>query len=545
MKKTLLTFFALAIAACAHAQFTPNNLVVTKVTPNSTYNRAATVSLEEYAPIGGAAVSSTNLSIGDDFYLPYGSASNQFTGYLNLSTDQQLLTLYGYNQLPPSAGNTELFSINAPSRTFVAVNANQTVTKIVTNAHTNANVNRGAVAYPLGDGTYGTYLFGHGAGTRYSVYDPTSATLSTSVSVNSLNTISAKIYHGKLYASSQVGNIGVNAFDANLPTAASSVTSPAPLLALTNAHDFVLFKIGANQVMYVGTAANAATAADGLFKYYSTDHGATWTAAGKIDGNISTVADNGFRFLTGRIENDKITIYAVTSNNTTNSIKKITDETAYNTTIGNATVGITISNVATAPTGSGFRGLAFTPGTTVTLPVTLAEKLSAKALGTHVALSWATASEQHSNRFEIWHATNGKDFSQIGQRPTNTPNGAKYSFTHNNAPKGNNYYQLQQVDQDGQRTTYGPAVAFIALSSADFTVKASRTGVSLQLNSEQALKVGSISITDITGRVVAKQQVAIAIGINQYELPLTLAKGVYVATVKGEGLQLVKKFALN
>ncbi len=545
MKKTLLTFFTLAASLYSHAQFAPNNLVVAKLTPNSTYTRAATVSLEEYAPTGGAVVSSTNLSVGDDFYLPYGSASNQFTGYLNLSTDQQLLTLYGYNQLPPSAGNTELFSISAPNRTFVAINGSQTVTKIVTNAHTLANVNRGAITYPLGDGTYGTYLIGHGAGIRYSVYNPTSATLSASVVINSLNTISAKIYQGKLYASSEVGNIGVNAFETNLPTAASNVASPAPLLALNNAHDFVLFKIGANQVMYVGTAANTATASDGLFKYYSTDNGATWSAAGKIDGNTATVADNGFRFLTGRLENGKITIYAVTSNNTTNSVKQIVDETAYNTAISNATMGVAISNLATAPTGSGFRGLAFTPGSTVTLPVTLSQSLSAKAMSNNVALSWATASEQNSNRFEIWHATNGKDFNQIGQRATSSPHGAKYSFTHSNAPKGNNYYKLVQVDNDGSSETYEPAVAFVALSSTDFTVKANQTKVSLALNSDKALKGGIISVTDMTGRVVAQLKVDIAVGLNQYEMSLNLANGMYVATLKGDGLQLAKKFMLN
>lgn len=179
------------------------------------------------------------------------------------------------------------------------------------------------------------------------------------------------------------------------------------------------------------------------------------------------------------------------------------------------------------------------------LPVTLSQSLSAKAMGTNVALSWATASEQNSNRFEIWHATNGKDFNQIGQRATHSANGAKYSFTHSNAPKGNNYYKLVQVDNNGNSETYEPAVAFVALSSTDFTIKANQTKVSVALNSDKALKGGTVSVTDITGRVVAQLKVDIAVGLNQYELSLNLANGMYVATLKGDGLQLAKKFMLN
>lgn len=102
-----------------------------------------------------------------------------------------------------------------------------------------------------------------------------------------------------------------------------------------------------------------------------------------------------------------------------------------------------------------------------------------------------------------------------------------------------------QVDNDGNRTEYGPAVAFVSLSQTDLIVKGNRTSVSITLNSDKALKEGLINVTDITGRVVGKLTVNIATGANQYNLPLNLAGGVYVATVKGDGLQLAQKFILN
>ncbi|MNK23508.1 hypothetical protein D3C87_418020 [compost metagenome] len=543
MKKTLLSIaFVVAFTLVKAQNLTADNVVVLKLTSLSGYGRVATVSLEEYTT-SGAVLSSTNISntgTGNDFYLPYGSASNQATAYLNLSTDNQLLTLYGYNTLPSTTpATTELFAAGALNRTFVAINAAKMATKLTTDAHSGTNVNRSALAYPLGGGSYGIYLAGHGSGIKHATYNPTAGTLSSATVINSLNTIDVRISEGKLYATSQVTS-GVSSFDTDLPT---SVASIANTFTVNNSHDFVIFNLGANKVMYVAVAANTATAADGVFKYYSTDNGVTWIAAGKVDGNTVTAADNGFRGLSGRFEAGKITLYGVTSNNSVNSLLKIIDNTAYNVAISNANA--TITNLATAPTGSGFRGVAFTPGSTVTLPVTISQPLSAKVMGNQVNLSWATSSEQNSDRFEVLHSGNGKDFTKIGSRETKSPNGAKYGFTHLNVASGTNYYKLLQVDKNGSSEEFAPVVATVGLSKADFNIYPNQQSVILTIDSEKPVIQAQIKLIDITGRIVVKQKVNITTGVNSFSIPINLGKGIYVATVNGEYLKLSKKFIQN
>lgn len=410
----------LAVSIQVSAQnLNADNVVILKLSTLSGYTRVATVSLEEYTTVAaGAAVSTRSISntgSGNDFYLPYGAVGNQWNGYLNLSADKQLVTIYGYNTLPSTTGSTELPAVNAPNRTFVAIDAAGNIKKIITDAHSGTNVNRGAIAYPISAGNYGVYLYGHGSGIKYATFDATASTpvLSGVTAISTLNTVSAKIYEDKLYASSAVSgvNLGVNGFDANLPTASAT---PSQILNLADAHDFVVFNLGGNRkVMYVAVAATSGatgTTNDGVFKYFSFDNGDNWTAAGKINGNATTAADNGFRGLNGRIEAGKVTLYGITSGNTQNSLIKIVDNVAYNVAITDANASVTI--LATAPSGSGFRGVAFTPGSTVTLPVTFT-KLSAKLSGSGVNVSWTTASETNNDYFDVEASTDGKTFKTI------------------------------------------------------------------------------------------------------------------------------------
>ncbi len=187
----------------------------------------------------------------------------------------------------------------------------------------------------------------------------------------------------------------------------------------------------------------------------------------------------------------------------------------------------------------------FLPMDESVLPVDLSQALATKVVGANVQLSWATASEQNSNRFEIWHSVNGKDFAKIGSRETNAPIGKKYSFLHVNAPKGNNYYKLVQVDNNGKSISYSPVVALVSLTQNNFSARGNEGTVEIRLSSEKMLKLACIAIIDITGRVLAKKQVEINPGVNQYVVPQNFSKGIYVATLTGDGLREATKFILN
>lgn len=68
-----------------------------------------------------------------------------------------------------------------------------------------------------------------------------------------------------------------------------------------------------------------------------------------------------------------------------------------------------------------------------------------------VALSWETASEQNSSYFELLKSANGQNWYSIGTVPAggNSTGPLTYSFLDEAALKGVSYYQLKQVDQNG------------------------------------------------------------------------------------------------
>ena len=83
------------------------------------------------------------------------------------------------------------------------------------------------------------------------------------------------------------------------------------------------------------------------------------------------------------------------------------------------------------------------------LPVKLVNFDAARE-GNMVNLKWATTEEVNSDRFEVEHSLNGKQWNQIG---TVTSNGESkvmknYSFADLNAANGENMYRLKMVDKD-------------------------------------------------------------------------------------------------
>jgi hypothetical protein len=88
----------------------------------------------------------------------------------------------------------------------------------------------------------------------------------------------------------------------------------------------------------------------------------------------------------------------------------------------------------------------------VLLPVEIAP-LKALANGDDVTLTWSTFLELNNDHFILEHSTGGA-FTTIDMLPGAGTSYARkdYRYTHMQAPHGINYYQLSQVDQDGQVT---------------------------------------------------------------------------------------------
>ncbi len=72
-------------------------------------------------------------------------------------------------------------------------------------------------------------------------------------------------------------------------------------------------------------------------------------------------------------------------------------------------------------------------------------------------LNWATSEETNSERFEIEHSLNGKEWEAIGSVASSgdSKNKKVYNFNHNNPSGGENYYRLKMIDRD-LTFAYGP-----------------------------------------------------------------------------------------
>ena len=89
--------------------------------------------------------------------------------------------------------------------------------------------------------------------------------------------------------------------------------------------------------------------------------------------------------------------------------------------------------------------------TSALLPVDLT-KFDVKETQKSVMLSWATASENNNDHFDIQKSIDGTHFENIGQVKGNgtTAAGAHYYFEDKNPSVGVAYYRLKQVDADAK-----------------------------------------------------------------------------------------------
>jgi hypothetical protein len=176
-----------------------------------------------------------------------------------------------------------------------------------------------------------------------------------------------------------------------------------------------------------------------------------------------------------------------------------------------------------------------------TLPVEITS-FTAKAKGNTVGLNWTTASEKNSSHFVITRSTDAKNFSSIARvEAAGNSNAAKtYSYTDNTPFAGTNYYQLQQVDLNGDTQVSKVVNARVTLSSTKLIVKnVNATSVTLAVAGANAGK-GHITASNALGQVIANQSVDFSNG-NTPTVNTGSAKGLIIFTLNTENGTISKK----
>lgn len=166
---------------------------------------------------------------------------------------------------------------------------------------------------------------------------------------------------------------------------------------------------------------------------------------------------------------------------------------------------------------------------------------SGKANSGAVLLTWSTSSEQNNSHFEILRSTDGKRFTNLDKIAGNGTKSTRssYRFTDQNPFKGQNYYQLKQVDFNGNGQLSNPVSVTVKLSENSFQVNAAAQQDLVNVFTKSIHGAATIEIHDMGGRKILSQKVKLEVGDNKLTLPLALVKGVYLATLRVEGQPVI------
>ncbi|TDB65793.1 T9SS type A sorting domain-containing protein [Arundinibacter roseus] len=160
-------------------------------------------------------------------------------------------------------------------------------------------------------------------------------------------------------------------------------------------------------------------------------------------------------------------------------------------------------------------------------PVSLLSFTAQKEAQTAV-LSWGTAEEINSDRFEIEHSLTGKQWQKIGavaaqgnSRQTNW-----YSFVDDNPANGTNLYRLRMIDKDGSNeVTRARSLDFEIL--VETTLYPNPVVEKLLIKADDLSKIRRVELYNATGRTVFVSETISAQGIDVKNLP----NGFYVVRV--------------
>jgi hypothetical protein len=345
---TAASLFALSSAASATpTSFTPGDLVVYETQGTSTAAQA--VDLVDYSTAGVPSGFSVALPTTDNAsthaLTESGSALND--GELTLSADGQSLIATGYDAAPGVASITS--ATNTP-RTVAIVSPTGTVdtSTSLTDSTTEGNNFRSATTAVTGGNIY----VGSGGGAGITTDGATSATYLNGDKVHEVQVVNGNLYESTTKAINQVGS--------GLPTGGSpsdaSLITGANLPANFGPDQFAFVTLGSGpgpDTLYVADGSNGATAGEpNAVEKYSLESG-VWKATGSITVPLAVG-------LAASVSGGVASIYVTgaTSSSASNNtiLDSITDSSGFGGTLsGSATT------IATAPTGTDFKGLAFAP----------------------------------------------------------------------------------------------------------------------------------------------------------------------------------------
>lgn len=123
-----------------------------------------------------------------------------------------------------------------------------------------------------------------------------------------------------------------------------------------------------------------------------------------------------------------------------------------------------------------------------------------------VNLIWKTSEEHNSEKFEVHHSTNGKEWSVIGEVKTSGIGGlgSEYHFTHQTPARGNNYYRLKMIDFD---QTYAlSTISHAYFNAGAETIYPNPTSDAIHISSLNPGQIAKFELINSKGNVVMRRE---------------------------------------
>ncbi len=175
-----------------------------------------------------------------------------------------------------------------------------------------------------------------------------------------------------------------------------------------------------------------------------------------------------------------------------------------------------------------FTRYAFDPAV---LPLTLLQ-FTANKKATSVELSWKTTTQDNSAAFILQRSSDATTFTDIARIPAQTGlSRGTYTFTDKNPLTGQNYYTLKLIDREGKfNMSKVIALSFSPVFTA--TLSPNPAAGFARLNLSNNLHPLSLQIADVTGKVVARQNIPVLTTTIMVDLK-HLQKGSYIIKISG------------
>jgi hypothetical protein len=246
-----------------------------------------------------------------------------------------------------------------------------------------------------------------------------------------------------------------------------------------------------------------------------------------VEGLTDTLMNYSMNSVSNRVS---ISAFAVSNEGVASGMKigYLKVRTVANRPLNAADFGTVVANVNGEITNANIEF------SSIIIPVKLI-KFEGHPLSKNVELTWSTASEQQSDRFEVQRSTDGKTFSKIGDLKGQGTTTAQhtYQLLDESPFSGINYYRLKQVDLNGQ-FEFSKTIS-VDMLNVGKTISVYPNPVKDKVTIETTITGDyTIELFDITGKLLQRHQAQESV----FQLVTNdLVNGVYIISVTSQAVQ--------